>query len=98
MNGAPAPRGGGAVPAELLRRLQTYIAPWWDAKNELNRKTMLHPARLLDAGENAASGLFALTVPTGGGKNRFLAGVCAGPCGGAGENTRDLCDPVYLDH
>ena len=68
MNGAPAPRGGGAAPAELLRRLQTYIAPWWDAKNELNRKRCSILRACLDAGENAASGLFALTVPTGGGK------------------------------
>lgn len=68
MNGAPAPRGGGAAPDELLQRLQTYIAPWWDAKNVLNRKRCDILRACLDAGESAAPGLFALTVPTGGGK------------------------------
>ena len=68
MNGAPAPRGGGAAPDELLQRLQTYIAPWWDAKNALNRKRCDILRACLDAGESAAPGLFALTVPTGGGK------------------------------
>lgn len=68
MNGAPAPRGGGAAPDALLQRLQAFVAPWWDAKNELNRKRCAILRTCLDTGAAAAPGLFSLTVPTGGGK------------------------------
>lgn len=68
MDGALAPRGNyDALPA-LLDRLETYIAPWYPPKTELNRKR----CAILDAckasGSTAAPGVYTLTVPTGGGK------------------------------
>lgn len=68
MDGALAPRGNyDALPA-LLDRLETYIAPWYPPKAELNRKR----CAILDAckasGSTAAPGVYTLTVPTGGGK------------------------------
>ena len=68
MDGALAPRGNyDALPA-LLDRLETYIAPWYPPKTELNRKR----CAILDAckasGNTAAPGVYTLTVPTGGGK------------------------------
>ena len=68
MDGALAPRGNyDALPA-LLNRLETYIAPWYPPKTELNRKR----CSILDAckasGSTAAPGVYTLTVPTGGGK------------------------------
>jgi len=60
-------RGGYAGIEELAAMLDRYISPWWDAKNELNEKrTKILRACLGAAG--ADRGLFALTVPTGGGK------------------------------
>lgn len=68
MDGVVAPRGNyDALPA-LLDRLETYIAPWYPPKTELNRKR----CAILDAckasGSTAAPGVYTLTVPTGGGK------------------------------
>lgn len=68
MDGALAPRGNyDALPA-LLDRLETYIAPWYPPKTELNRKR----CAILDAckasGSTAAPGVYTLTVPTGSGK------------------------------
>lgn len=68
MDGALASRGNyDALPA-LLDRLETYIAPWYPPKAELNRKR----CAILDAckasGSTAAPGVYTLTVPTGGGK------------------------------
>ena len=68
MDGALAPRGNyDALPA-LLDRLETYIAPWYPPKAELNRKrcAILDPSKA--SGSTAAPGVYTLTVPTGGGK------------------------------
>lgn len=61
-------RGGYEPISRLLERLQAYIAPWWDAQNELNRKRCQVLRACLDAGSTGQSGLYTLTVPTGGGK------------------------------
>ncbi|WP_394964982.1 CRISPR-associated endonuclease Cas3'' [Candidatus Allofournierella excrementigallinarum] len=68
MNGGPAARGGAQPPEELFARLQEYVAPWWDAKNELNRKRCEILRTCIEKGETEQPGLFTLTVPTGGGK------------------------------
>ena len=57
---------GEPMPA-LLQKLESYIAPWWDAKTLLNEKRCHILRSLLDAGVKER-GLFSLTVPTGGGK------------------------------
>ena len=62
------PRGGYEPIASLLDKLDQYIAPWWNPKNELNRKRCDILRSCLDAGENFPNGLYTLTVPTGGGK------------------------------
>lgn len=54
--------------ASLLDKLDQYIAPWWNPKNELNRKRCDILRSCLNAGENFPNGLYTLTVPTGGGK------------------------------
>ena len=68
MNGGPAPRGGTQPPEQLLPRLQEYVAPWWDAKNELNKKRCEILRACFEKGVTEQPGLFTLTVPTGGGK------------------------------
>lgn len=68
MRGAPAPRGEGEEVPRLLRRLKEAIAPWWDAKTELNRRRCDILRRCFEQGEAQSPGLFTLTVPTGGGK------------------------------
>ncbi len=67
MNG-PAPRGGYEPAADLLEKLNRYISPWWDAKTELNHKRCEILRTCLEVGETSGSGLYSLTVPTGGGK------------------------------
>ncbi|MGN1069697.1 MAG: CRISPR-associated endonuclease Cas3'', partial [Candidatus Fimadaptatus sp.] len=64
--GAPA-RGREFDAEALLARLESHIAPWWDAQSELNRTRCRILRACLDAGEQPP-GLFTLTVPTGGGK------------------------------
>lgn len=64
----PVPRGDYDSLLQLLGKLNLYIQPWWDAKTELNRKRceILHTC--IAAGQTGESGLYTLTVPTGGGK------------------------------
>lgn len=50
-----------------LEKLEAYVAPWWNATNDLNKKRSEILQELLQNG-SMARGLFSLTVPTGGGK------------------------------
>ena len=52
---------------DLLKKLNMYIAPWWNAESEINicRCKILKSA--IEHG-NDSPGLFSMTVPTGGGK------------------------------
>lgn len=62
------PRGGYASLEELLKKLQSHVAPWLkEPKNELCAKRSDILRRCLQGGEEE-KGLFTLTVPTGGGK------------------------------
>lgn len=51
----------------LLKKLEDYIAPWFPPKNELNRSRCQILQQCLDMGSKGR-GMYALTVPTGGGK------------------------------
>ena len=68
MLGSPPPRGSDITMGELLVRLKDYVAPWWDAKSELDRVRCDILRTCLDEGKTRTPGLFTLTVPTGGGK------------------------------
>lgn len=61
-------RGQHETVGELHKKLETYIAPWWDAKTELNKKRCEILRQCIDAGKERDRGLYTLTVPTGGGK------------------------------
>lgn len=65
-NGA-AERGGGEALTVLMKRLEAFIEPWWNAENPLNRRRTEILRQLLQAGE-CPRGIFTLSVPTGGGK------------------------------
>lgn len=68
MQGHAAPRGGyDAIPV-LFQRLQQYIAPWQNPATSLNQKRCEILEHCLRAGQTGTSGLYTLTVPTGGGK------------------------------
>ena len=54
--------------AQLLRRLDEYVAPWFPPKTELNRWRCEILSACRERGRQEAPGLFTLTVPTGGGK------------------------------
>lgn len=67
ISGEKVERGGGECLAVLFDKLTLYISPWWDAKTELNIKRCEILRALID-GSETKSGLFTITVPTGGGK------------------------------
>lgn len=68
MQGHASPRGGyDAIPV-LFQRLQQYIAPWQNPTTALNQKRCEILEQCLRAGQTGTSGLYTLTVPTGGGK------------------------------
>lgn len=67
MNCARINRGGYDSLPVLLERLESYIKPWFPAKNKLNR----YRCDILEqcmAVADGRQGVFSLTVPTGGGK------------------------------
>lgn len=68
MEGAAAPRGSYDNIPTLFQRLKDHIAPWLSPKNALNQKRCEILQRCLTAGKEQPSGLYTLTVPTGGGK------------------------------
>ena len=68
MLGITAPRGGYTALPQLLEKLNQHIAPWWTAKTALNQKRCEILRACLDRGRTCNSGLYTLTVPTGGGK------------------------------
>ena len=51
----------------LMKNLEQYISGWWNPQTELNRRRCTILRAALDSGQEQ-SGLFRLTVPTGGGK------------------------------
>ena len=64
----PQPRGGRENVEGLLRKLQTYIAPWLEnPRNDLCMQRNVVLKQCLSGGDHPA-GLYTLTVPTGGGK------------------------------
>ena len=68
MLGRAAPRGGYDSIPVLFQRLQQYIAPWQNPTTPLNQKRCEILEQCLHAGQTGTSGLYTLTVPTGGGK------------------------------
>lgn len=60
-------RGNEISLVQLQERLEEYIASWWDAQNGLNQKRCEILKTCIEVG-GQGSGLFTLTVPTGGGK------------------------------
>ena len=52
----------------LLAKLQSYVSAWFPPKNELNRQRCSILERCMREGDDRPSGIFKLTVPTGGGK------------------------------
>ena len=52
---------------ELVKKLDAHIAPWWDAKKEINLRRCRILRSAIEHGDDS-QGLFSMTVPTGGGK------------------------------
>lgn len=67
MSGGTVERQGYDSLETLLERLNTYIAPWFPAKTELNRNRCAILSQCMDAAAQPR-GVYSLTVPTGGGK------------------------------
>ena len=51
----------------LLKKLNKFIAPWWNAESEINIRRCKILKSAIEHG-NDSPGLFSMTVPTGGGK------------------------------
>ena len=58
----------GASMQELWNRLERYIRGWFPPKGELNRQRCKILERCIEEGRRQKTGLFSLTIPTGGGK------------------------------
>ncbi len=67
MSNGTVQRGNYASMPELLQRLEAYIQPWLNPKKELNLCRCAVLQACLEQGKRER-GLYALTVPTGGGK------------------------------
>jgi CRISPR-associated endonuclease/helicase Cas3 len=59
-------RGQGDTLERLSSQLNAYITPWWNSKEAINQKRCEILRALMQA--DYETGLFSLTVPTGGGK------------------------------
>ena len=70
MDGAPPPRGGGASPAELLKRVrvkaQHFLSAQQPSAVAQQRNAALRAC--MEHGQAWEQGLYTLTIPTGGGK------------------------------
>ena len=53
--------------ASLLRKLNSFTAPWWNTTKEINIRRCLILKSAISHGHDSP-GLFSMTVPTGGGK------------------------------
>ncbi|MCI8909014.1 MAG: CRISPR-associated helicase Cas3' [Angelakisella sp.] len=69
MAGHPVPRGAGEDIPVLLQKLRDYTAPWLQKpEGELNQRRSGILRQCIQRGREGRSGLYSLTVPTGGGK------------------------------
>ncbi len=67
MSGGRIERGHYEDITHLLEQLMQFIAPWWNATNNLNEKRCAILKHCIQ-GAVQPKGFFSLTVPTGGGK------------------------------
>ncbi len=63
-----ARQSGGAPMEDLWQKRQAHIAGWFPPQNPLNEQRCAILTRCIAEGERQPTGLFTLTVPTGGGK------------------------------
>lgn len=68
MAGSPPPRGEGLPIEQLEQRLEQYTARWAAPKTALDRARWAVLQHCRQQGDTPQTGLFTLTVPTGGGK------------------------------
>ena len=68
MAGVALSRGSGVSMETLYQRLEQYISGWFPPRGEVNTLRCGILEQCISQGENQKSGLFTLTVPTGGGK------------------------------
>lgn len=68
MDNSPYLPASSSSMEELWRRLETYVSGWFPPKGALNMQRCVILEQCMSAGAQYGPGLFALTVPTGGGK------------------------------
>ena len=68
MDNSPYLPASSSSMEELWRRLETYVSGWFPPKGALNMQRCVILEQCISAGAQYGPGLFALTVPTGGGK------------------------------
>ena len=86
----------GRTPEILLKKLEQHIAGWLsnEETGTVNgRRTEILKHCLACGG--LERGMFQLTVPTGGGKDNCISGLCLASRSGKRTGSRDLCDPLY---
>lgn len=90
---AAKPRSLGETPGmdELWTRLQNHVSAWFPPKNELNSQRCDILKRCMSEGAHRSTGLFTLTVPTGGGKTMSSLAFAL-----AHARTHDLRRVIYV--
>lgn len=68
MAGGPPPRGGSGSIPQLEQALDAFLARWASPQTDLDQARCAVLQRCRQAGDTPQTGLFTLTVPTGGGK------------------------------